>query len=413
MAKLLATLPIGEWLPDLPEFENPGSPAIQNALWISGAYSPAFGFSNLGVALPARCQGAFAALDTGGGTHIYAGTATQLLEYTGTAFADRSAGGGYTLGDGQYWKFTEFSSPNFGNLLIATSFSDAVQSMTVGASAFAALAGSPPKAAAVASIGQFVMLGNTQDGVNGPQPYRVQWCAIANPTNWAYGTLAAQEAQAGEQYLNAVYGPVTHISDGSQFGLIFQQRGITRAYYTGDDAIFAFDTYEKQRGALFPNACVQIGNLTYFIAADGFCVTDGQQVTPIGHGKCDTTFINDVAQAYADRVLGSLDPVNKIIKWCYCSNGNSTGIPDKVIAYNYAENRFTPILQSLSWLFTSKRFVSIVFNNYILAPYVGLFAPGYRLILDTPPDLWALIKIGLGGYVVGRSAEKCVSAWKS
>jgi len=58
-------------------------------------------------------------------------------------------------------------------------------------------------------------------------------------------------------------------------------------------------------------------------------------------------------------------------------------------------------------------FVGIVANNYIIAPYVGLFAPGYKLILDTPPDLWALIKIGLGGYVVGRSAEKCVAAWKN
>ena len=57
-------------------------------------------------------------------------------------------------------------------------------------------------------------------------------------------------------------------------------------------------------------------------------------------------------------------------------------------------------------------FVGIVANNYVLAPYIGLFAPSYKLILDTPPDLWALIKIGLGGYVVGRSAEKCVAAWK-
>ncbi|MGE5625956.1 MAG: 3TM-type holin [Bacillota bacterium] len=56
-------------------------------------------------------------------------------------------------------------------------------------------------------------------------------------------------------------------------------------------------------------------------------------------------------------------------------------------------------------------FVVIVANNYIIAPYLGLFAPSYKLLLDTPPDLWALIKIGLGGYVVGRSAEKCVAAW--
>jgi hypothetical protein len=36
-----------------------------------------------------------------------------------------------------------------------------------------------------------------------------------------------------------------------------------------------------------------------------------------------------------------------------------------------------------------------------------------QVSLPTPPDLWALIKLGLGGYVVGRSAEKCVTAWKN
>ncbi len=57
-------------------------------------------------------------------------------------------------------------------------------------------------------------------------------------------------------------------------------------------------------------------------------------------------------------------------------------------------------------------FVAIVVNNYILAPYLqAIFS--WSVSLDTPPDLWALIKLGLGGYVMGRSAEKCIQAWKS
>jgi hypothetical protein len=57
-------------------------------------------------------------------------------------------------------------------------------------------------------------------------------------------------------------------------------------------------------------------------------------------------------------------------------------------------------------------FVFIVANNYIIAPYAQALS-GASVSLPTPPDLWALIKIGLGGYVVGRSAEKCVAAWKN
>ncbi len=56
-------------------------------------------------------------------------------------------------------------------------------------------------------------------------------------------------------------------------------------------------------------------------------------------------------------------------------------------------------------------FVSIIANNYLLYPYLTLFwsdAP----VLELPPDLWQLLKIGLGGYVVGRSVEKSVKAYK-
>jgi len=56
-------------------------------------------------------------------------------------------------------------------------------------------------------------------------------------------------------------------------------------------------------------------------------------------------------------------------------------------------------------------FVVIIANNYILYPYLRLFWPDAP-VLDLPPAMWDLLKIGLGGYVVGRSAEKAAKAWK-
>lgn len=56
-------------------------------------------------------------------------------------------------------------------------------------------------------------------------------------------------------------------------------------------------------------------------------------------------------------------------------------------------------------------FVFIIANNYILYPYLSLFF-GEAPKLEIPPDMWDLLKIGLGGYVVGRSGEKAVKAWK-
>ncbi|MHB8413912.1 MAG: 3TM-type holin [Acidiferrobacteraceae bacterium] len=72
---------------------------------------------------------------------------------------------------------------------------------------------------------------------------------------------------------------------------------------------------------------------------------------------------------------------------------------------------------STNWLTSAWRpitmltFVFIIANNYILFPYMQLFIhTGVALTL--PPDMWALLKIGLGGYVIGRSVEKSVSAYK-
>lgn len=74
--------------------------------------------------------------------------------------------------------------------------------------------------------------------------------------------------------------------------------------------------------------------------------------------------------------------------------------------------------QGESWLQRNWRpvlmmsIVAIVVNNYILVPYGQMFFPDSVAVLDLPPALWDLMKIGVGGYVVGRTGEKVVKEWK-
>jgi len=69
--------------------------------------------------------------------------------------------------------------------------------------------------------------------------------------------------------------------------------------------------------------------------------------------------------------------------------------------------------QSESWIarnwrpITMLTFVFIIANNYIIYPYLSLFGIS-AVALEIPPNMWELLKIGLGGYVVGRSVEKAV-----
>jgi len=53
----------------------------------------------------------------------------------------------------------------------------------------------------------------------------------------------------------------------------------------------------------------------------------------------------------------------------------------------------------------------IIANNYILYPYLSLFMDDAPK-LDIPPDMWDLLKIGIGGYTVGRTVEKSVKHYK-
>jgi len=56
-------------------------------------------------------------------------------------------------------------------------------------------------------------------------------------------------------------------------------------------------------------------------------------------------------------------------------------------------------------------FMAIIANNYILFPYLSMFTEKV-VMLNLPDFMWDTIKIGLGGYVVGRSVEKGIDKWK-
>lgn len=55
---------------------------------------------------------------------------------------------------------------------------------------------------------------------------------------------------------------------------------------------------------------------------------------------------------------------------------------------------------------------AILLNNYLIAPYAQAIF-GASVTLELPEPLWTLLTVGVGGYVMGRSAEKAVRNWKN
>jgi hypothetical protein len=74
--------------------------------------------------------------------------------------------------------------------------------------------------------------------------------------------------------------------------------------------------------------------------------------------------------------------------------------------------------KSSSWLTATWRpllmmiIIAIVALNYLIFPVATLFT-GIPLSIDLPVELWNLLQIGVGGYIVGRSGEKMVDKWKT
>ncbi|HAS88265.1 holin family protein [Maridesulfovibrio sp.] len=71
---------------------------------------------------------------------------------------------------------------------------------------------------------------------------------------------------------------------------------------------------------------------------------------------------------------------------------------------NWLQRSWRPILMLV--------IVAIIANNYMIYPYLRLFWPAApQLVL--PVELWDLMKLGVGGYTVGRSAEKVADIWRN
>jgi hypothetical protein len=351
----MAIIPMPEWLPDLPAHQNPGLLTCRNVIArTQGSYGP---FSDLSVysdALGTRCQGAFAARDNAGNVHLFAGDATKLklLSSGSPSFSDvsRTVGGAYATATDDTWRFVQY-----GANVIATNFVDDVQSFAIGSSTdFAQLSAGAPKAKYLAIWKDFVVLAHVQG-----HPQRVRWSGIDDPTNWpGIGTAAAAQTQSDQQDLVGDGGGIQGIIGGlgSADGIVIQERALWRVTYVGPPLIFTFDLVEGTRGTPAPGSIVQLGGVVAYLGDDGFYLFDGQASRPIGNARIDKTFFNDFDQTYSARMSAAVDPINKVFYWAYPGAGNIAGTPNRLLAYNWAVDRWSLIEVAAEFIFRAGTF---------------------------------------------------------
>jgi len=319
-------LPFGEFLPDAPDYKNPGCVIADNCFPSSGGYSPFKGAEATGDLIDEVVQGAREFFRNDGRSVIVGGTSTKLFVLVGGTLTETT---GYSaIGDGEQWTFAQFNL-----LIIATAPNNAPQYLTTIESdvTWSALPGSPPTAKVNGRVGTFHMLGNIASA-----PSRIQWSAENDPTAaWVTDRLL----QSGLAEMQVEYGEITGIT-GDRYPLIFQQRAISRIDPVGPPTVFQIATIEEARGSIAPGSIVTVGWMTFFLSHDGFFATDGAQVSPIGTQRVNEWFFSNVSEPDRFRTHGAIAWGNQSIVWTFYPASDPTAYTRQII-YSWAENRWS------------------------------------------------------------------------
>lgn len=324
----------GEWLPDQPGVMGAITDA-KNCYPVANGYAAIKSEADYSDAAGANLLITFAG-KFGGASTLFAASATQIYKFDSSdASLDALTTTGYTAVEG--WDVTQF-----GSKMILANGQDKLQSWTLNSSTyFGDLSASAPIAKFVTVVRDFVVAAN-----DGTDTSKVYWSDLNDETDWT----PAAASQADSQILPDG-GDITGLA-GGEYGLVFLERAIYRMSYAGSPFFFQFDAISRSLGCISNGSIAQYGNLTYFLADDGFYVCDGQTTKNIGTEKVNRWFFdNAIPNEISTGMSATVDPVNKLVIWKF---NNTFGGKNLLIfsidlnKWSYADTTATSIAYALT-----------------------------------------------------------------
>jgi hypothetical protein len=324
----------GEWLPDQPGVAGNVTDA-KNCYPVSNGYAPVKSEVDYSDAAAQNLLITFAGKFSGA-TNLFAAGATQVYKFdSNDASLDALTTTGYTAVEG--WDVTQF-----GSKMILANGQDILQSYDLSSSTYVTdLDAAAPRAKYVTVVRDFVVAANDATDSN-----KVYWSDINDETDWTPGAASQSDFQIVPDG-----GDITGLA-GGEYGLIFLERAIYRMSYTGSPFFFQFDAISRSLGCISNGSIAQYGNLTYFLADDGFYACDGQSTKPIGVEKVNRWFFdNAIPGEIPTGMSATVDPVNKLVIWKF----NNTFGGKFLLMYSidlarwsYAETTATSIAYALT-----------------------------------------------------------------
>jgi hypothetical protein len=368
----------GEWLPDQPGVTGAVTDA-KNCYPVANGYAPVKSEADYsdaaGASLIITFAGKFDSVST-----LFAASTTQIYKFDSSdASLDAATTTGYTAVEG--WDVTQF-----GAKMILANGQDKLQAWTLNSSTnFANLAAAAPTAKFVTVVRDFVVAAN-----DGTDTSKVYWSDINDETDWTPGSASQSDTQTLPDG-----GDITGIA-GGEYGLIFLERAIYRMTYTGSPFFFQFDAISRSLGCISNGSIAQYGNLTYFLADDGFYVCDGQSTKNIGSEKVNRWFFdNAIPGEILTGMSATVNPVTKLIIWKF----NNTFGGKNMLMYSIDLNK---------WSYADTTATSIA---YVLTPSATLEqVDNYNSSIDAL-DIPLDSRVFAGGQLLfaGVSGQKIIT----
>jgi hypothetical protein len=326
-------LPFGEYRPDVNDLDAAISRAVNNVIPRADGYGPFQGHEAFTDTLPAVCRGYFYARNSDNTITIFAGTSTELYKMSNTDFTwtNVSVGGGpyAALAADANWQFAQFNEFVFA---VHAAVDPQVWDLT-SSTDFAALGGTPPKAAYVSIVNRFVVLTGLAASA-----YRVQWSGLNEVDNWTSGTNSSD-------FQDLPDGGIVRPVMGGEFGIILQDQAIRRMTFSpGSETIFDIQRLAKDIGILAPYSHCSAGDRAFFISPKGpIQITGAGEILPIGEEKVTRTFLADYDASNMQLVIGAADPERHVVLFVYKTGNNANTTFNKGLLYNFLLQRWAPI----------------------------------------------------------------------
>lgn len=331
---LKAEIQFGQFLPDHPDFQNPGCVRANNVFPSAGGYDPFRGAGNTSGSTSGACRGAaFYARTTGDAITVGGGDDKLWVDVSGVLTATTGLS---SIGSDAYWQFHQFNS-----FVFAVSINNDLMHLSDidTDTSWSAVTDAPARAEVIGQVGNHLMVGNLSSN-----PFGFQWSGLNDPTTFTADAIN----MAGTGSAQQEYGKITGIA-GDRFSMLFQEYGISRIAFVGPPTVFQLETIEEARGAIAPNSIVTVGHTTFFLAHDGFWSTNGAASQPIGTSRVNEFFRENASSVDLFRTCGAVDWDKQSVVWAYAS-ASGGGALDKLIIFSWAENRWATADLPVEWL---------------------------------------------------------------